>query len=234
MSVDLLSFMKIRVFSLSLAATLLAAVGGNGVLAQTAQYDAQLIKLSPEAEEILCERFPLNSRCAGAETTAEMSPATSEAETSTEAPAAEDTSNASAGTIVDVAAANGSFKTLTAAIEAAGLTETLSGEGPFTVFAPTDAAFAALPPGTVENLLKPENKEQLVQLLTYHVVPQSLPASGLQSGEVTTVAGAPLNVSVDAAAQTVKVNEASVTQADVQASNGVIHVVDQVLMPPTP
>lgn len=225
--------MKIKVFSLSLAGAVLAAAGGNGVLAQTAQYDAQLIKLSPEAEEILCERFPLNSRCAGAETAAEMSSAMPEADSSTEAaPTAEDTS--SAGTVVEVAAANGSFETLTAAIEAAGLTETLSGEGPFTVFAPTDAAFAALPPGTVENLLKPENKEQLVKLLTYHVVPQSLPASSLQSGEVATVAGAPLSVNVDAAAQTVSVNDASVTQADIQAANGVIHVVDQVLMPPAP
>jgi len=227
--------MKTRIFSLSLAGAVLAAVGGSGVLAQTAQYDAQLIKLSPEAEEILCERFPLNSRCAGAETAAEVSSPMSEADRSTEtAPTTEGTATNGAGTVVEVAAANGSFETLTAAIEAAGLTETLSGEGPFTIFAPTDAAFAALPPGTVENLLKPENKEQLVQLLTYHVVPQSLPANSLQSGEVATVAGAPLSVNVDAAAQTVRVNDASVTQADVQASNGVIHVIDQVLMPPNP
>jgi uncharacterized surface protein with fasciclin (FAS1) repeats len=133
-------------------------------------------------------------------------------------------------TIVAVAASNDSFKTLTAALEAAGLTETLSGEGPFTVFAPTDAAFAALPAGTVEELLKPENKDQLIKVLTYHVVPGEATSSSLSSGEVKTVEGSP--ISVEVSDQGVMVNKAKVVQPDVQASNGVIHVIDQVILPP--
>lgn len=133
-------------------------------------------------------------------------------------------------TIVAVAASNDSFKTLTAALEAAGLTETLSGEGPFTVFAPTDAAFAALPAGTVEELLKPENKAQLIKVLTYHVVPGEATSSSLSSGEVKTVEGS--SIAVEVSDQGVMVNKAKVVQPDVQASNGVIHVIDQVILPP--
>lgn len=133
-------------------------------------------------------------------------------------------------TIVAVAASNDSFKTLTAALEAAGLTETLAGEGPFTVFAPTDAAFAALPAGTVEELLKPENKDQLIKVLTYHVVPGEATSSSLSSGEVKTVEGSP--IAVEVSDQGVMVNKAKVVQPDVQASNGVIHVIDQVILPP--
>lgn len=133
-------------------------------------------------------------------------------------------------TIVAVAASNDSFKTLTAALEAAGLTETLAGEGPFTVFAPTDAAFAALPAGTVEELLKPENKDQLIKVLTYHVVPGEATSSSLSSGEVKTVEGSP--IAVEVSDQGVMVNKAKVVQPDIQASNGVIHVIDQVILPP--
>ncbi len=134
--------------------------------------------------------------------------------------------------IVDTAVAAGSFKTLAAALTAAGLVDTLKGPGPFTVFAPTDAAFAKLPAGTVETLLKPENKGQLTAILTYHVVPGKVPASAV-SGKVTdakTVNGATINVN---GTNGVKVNNATVVTADVMASNGVIHVIDTVLLPPT-
>lgn len=133
--------------------------------------------------------------------------------------------------IVDTAVSAGQFKTLVAAVKAAGLVETLKGPGPFTLFAPTDDAFAALPEGTVENLLKPENKEQLVSILTYHVVAGKV-MSGDIAGKKTaapTVQGADLDID---ATSGVMVNDAKVTTADVIASNGVIHVVDKVLLPP--
>ncbi|MEO1550846.1 MAG: fasciclin domain-containing protein [Pseudomonadota bacterium] len=134
------------------------------------------------------------------------------------------------GDIVDVAAGAGSFNTLVAAVQAAGLVETLKGPGPFTVFAPTDEAFAALPAGTVESLLLPENKDQLVAILTYHVVPGTTRAADLagQRLSVATVNGA--NVHIDGR-DGVKVENATVTAADIEASNGVIHVIDAVLLP---
>ncbi len=134
--------------------------------------------------------------------------------------------------IVDTAVANGSFKTLAAALQAAGLVETLKGKGPFTVFAPTDAAFAKLPAGTVENLLKPENRDKLRSLLTYHVVAGKVTAADvmkMKSGK--TVNGATVKIGVNG--ETVMVNDAKVVTADVAASNGVIHVIDTVIMPPT-
>lgn len=134
-------------------------------------------------------------------------------------------------TIVDVAIANGSFETLVAAIQAADLGETLSAEGPYTVFAPTDEAFAALPEGILETLLLPENKETLQQILTYHVVASEVPSSDIAPGAVPTVADEDVTLSVDDS--TVMVNEATVVQPDVMASNGVIHVIDTVLLPPS-
>ena len=135
------------------------------------------------------------------------------------------------GTIVDVAAANGSFKTLVAAVQAAGLAETLSGKGPFTVLAPTDEAFAKLPAGTLEMLLKPENKKQLVEILSYHVVPGVAAYSDAvaKMKEVPTVLGSPVAVKV--AGGKVMLNNATVVIADVESSNGVIHVIDAVLLP---
>jgi uncharacterized surface protein with fasciclin (FAS1) repeats len=133
-------------------------------------------------------------------------------------------------TIVDIAASNESFQTLTAALEAADLVSTLQGEGPFTVFAPTDEAFAALPPGTLEALLLPENKDILVSILTYHVVPGSVMSTDLTSGAVPTAEGRSIMVDVSEAG--VMVNNASVVMADIEASNGVVHVIDQVILPP--
>lgn len=129
--------------------------------------------------------------------------------------------------IVEVATNAGSFNTLVAAVQAAGLAETLSGPGPFTVFAPTDEAFAKLPEGTVEGLL--EDKEQLTKILTYHVVPGKVMAADVQSlDKATTVEGSDLKID---ASSGVKVNDATVTQADIEADNGVIHVIDTVLLP---
>ena len=138
---------------------------------------------------------------------------------------------ASDNDIVDTAVSAGSFKTLVAAVKAAGLVETLKGKGPFTVFAPTDAAFAKLPAGTVESLLKPENKGKLVAVLTYHVVPGKVAASDIagKKMDVATVQGS--DIAVDAT-EGVKINNANVVKADVGASNGVIHVIDTVIMPP--
>ncbi len=131
--------------------------------------------------------------------------------------------------IVDTAVAAGSFETLVAAVQAAGLVETLKGEGPFTVFAPTDAAFAALPEGTVESLLLPENKDQLVSILTYHVVPGKVMSTDLMDDmEAETVQGSTVTIDLD---NGVMVEGATVTTADIEASNGVIHVIDTVMLP---
>ena len=139
-------------------------------------------------------------------------------------------SPAAAADIVETASSNGSFTTLVAAVKAAGLVDTLKGQGPFTVFAPSDEAFRKLPSGTVENLLKPENKAQLTKVLTYHVVPGKVMASDI-TGKTTakTVQGS--TVALDATGATVKVDNATVSNADVAASNGVIHVIDTVIMP---
>ena len=132
--------------------------------------------------------------------------------------------------IVDTAVAAGSFNTLVAAVTAAGLVETLKGPGPFTVFAPTDAAFAALPAGTVEDLLKPENKDKLVAILTYHVVPGAVKSTDLTEGmKAASVQGGELTITLDGGA---KVNGAVISTADVAASNGVIHIIDSVILPP--
>jgi uncharacterized surface protein with fasciclin (FAS1) repeats len=132
--------------------------------------------------------------------------------------------------IVETAIAAGQFKTLTAALQAAGLVDTLKGAGPFTVFAPTDAAFAKLPAGTVENLLKPENKEKLTAILTYHVVAgRVMAAQAMKLSSAKTVNGEELSIHTEGGK--VMVNGATVTKADIVCSNGVIHVIDTVLLP---
>ncbi|MFB9149981.1 fasciclin domain-containing protein [Roseovarius ramblicola] len=131
--------------------------------------------------------------------------------------------------IVDIAAGNESFSTLVAAVKAADLVETLKGDGPFTVFAPTNAAFAALPEGTVEDLLKPANKDQLTAVLTYHVVPGKVMSGDLSDGMMAaTVQGGEVTIGTEGG---VTVDGANVVQADIEASNGVIHVIDGVIMP---
>jgi uncharacterized surface protein with fasciclin (FAS1) repeats len=157
------------------------------------------------------------------------------ATTSAAAPAASEMASEPAmekpGTIVEVAAANEDFETLVAAVTAAGLAETLSGEGPFTVFAPTDEAFEALPEGVLDALLLPENKDALTSILTYHVVSGEVMAADVTAGDVPTVEGSTIAITTDGG---VKINDAAnVTATDVDASNGVIHVIDAVLVPPT-
>ena len=144
-------------------------------------------------------------------------------------PAASPAHTAAAKDIVAIASGDGQFKTLTKALTAAGLVPTLQGKGPFTVFAPTDAAFAALPKGALEDLLKPANKAKLTKILTYHVVSGAVLSSSLKSGDVPTVEKSKLKVVVKDGKVTV--DAATVVKADIKASNGVIHVIDKVLMP---
>ena len=134
-------------------------------------------------------------------------------------------------TIVDVASGAGSFNTLVTAVKAADLVETLSSPGPFTVFAPTDAAFKALPPGVLDKLLLPRNKATLVKVLTYHVVSGAVESSTLKSGKVKTVEGSSVMVKIGKTG-TVMVDKATVKAVDIGASNGIIHVIDKVLLPP--
>jgi uncharacterized surface protein with fasciclin (FAS1) repeats len=181
---------------------------------------------------------PAASTTSAAATSAEASePETSESEameseameSGTGESGATESGAAAAGTIVDVAAGNPDFSTLVAAVEAAGLVETLSGEGPFTVFAPTNEAFAALPAGVLDMLLLPENQETLVQVLTYHVVPGEVTSDLVTAGDVATVEGSTIAITTD---DGVKINgTTTVTAVDVEASNGVIHVIDAVLIP---
>jgi len=138
------------------------------------------------------------------------------------------TARAQGKDIVDTAVGAGQFKTLAAALQAAGLVETLKGKGPFTVFAPTDAAFAKLPAGTVEMLLKPENKAKLTAILTYHVVAGKVMAKDVKAGKVKTVQGSELTLGTTGG---VTVDNAKVVKADIVADNGVIHVIDTVVMP---
>jgi uncharacterized surface protein with fasciclin (FAS1) repeats len=147
-----------------------------------------------------------------------------------EAPMEEAPAEEAPGTVVDVAVAAGTFTTLAAALEAAGLVETLQGEGPFTVFAPTDEAFAALPDGLLEALLLPENVDVLTAILTYHVVSGAVFAADVTTGDVATLEGS--NIAIDTANGVVLNGSATVTAADVVASNGVIHVIDAVILPP--
>ena len=161
----------------------------------------------------------------------EMTPETTMATTvapGTTDTTAPETTAAALGSVVEVAAASGSFSTLVAAIQVSGLAGTLSEGGPFTVFAPSEEAFAALPAGLLEKLLKPENKTVLAQILTYHVVSGKVLSSDVKDGAVASVEGSELTFSTTGG---VMVNDAKVITPDVQASNGVIHVIDKVLLP---
>jgi uncharacterized surface protein with fasciclin (FAS1) repeats len=164
--------------------------------------------------------------CSGAtdEPAAPVEPTPAPVETPAEAEETEEL-----GTIIDIALETPGFDTLVAAATAAGLVDTLQGEGPFTVFAPTDAAFAALPEGLLEKLLDPANLDVLVKILTYHVVSGTVLSSEITAGDVATVEGQNITLATDGG---VTVNGAKVLIADVLASNGVIHVIDQVILPP--
>jgi uncharacterized surface protein with fasciclin (FAS1) repeats len=181
--------------------------------------------------------IPLIASCASQTAQAPIAPSIeiSPAQTApspTTAPTTSSTSptDQTAGSIVDVASANPSLKIMTAAIQAAGLTSTLQGKGPFTVFAPTDQAFASVPPATRQRVLLPENRAILTRILTYHVVPGEITSSQLKSGNVKTVEGKTIDIQVNS--ERVTVNDAKVTQPDIRANNGVIHVVDRIIIPP--
>jgi uncharacterized surface protein with fasciclin (FAS1) repeats len=182
----------------------------------------------------------VGAACGDDDDSADETPATTEAgagedTTSGMSDAGEGPASEQPATVVDVAASDESFSTLVTAVDAAGLAGTLSGEGPFTVFAPVNDAFTALPAGTVDTLLAPENQAQLTSVLTYHVVPSKVLSSDLSDGmTVTTVQGQPLTVGVQGDTVTLtdaSGNTASVIQADVEAGNGVVHVIDHVLLP---
>ncbi len=170
--------------------------------------------------------------CANGTDDAESTATTAAETTAEETMASEDEAMESEepGTIVDVAAGNEEFSTLVAAVQAAGLVETLSGDGPFTVFAPTNAAFEALPAGVLDALLLPENKDTLVKILTYHVVAGEVTSDRIGAGNVPTVEGQTVAVTTEGGG--VQVNGANVIATDVEASNGVIHVIDAVILPP--
>ncbi|MBM3637548.1 MAG: fasciclin domain-containing protein [Alphaproteobacteria bacterium] len=138
---------------------------------------------------------------------------------------------ANAADIVDTAVNAGQFKTLAAALTAGGLVETLKGKGPFTVFAPTDESFAKLPAGTVDDLLKPENKSRLIKILTYHVVAAQVLSSDLAGKKLDAKTVEGRTLAIDATTNTVKVKNGNVTKADIKADNGVLHIVDTVLLP---
>ena len=169
--------------------------------------------------------------CGGGSSTSEGTEESTSTEATAEAVAEPVAEAEAASDIVDLAVATESLSTLVAAVQAGGLVETLKGEGPFTVFAPTNEAFAALPEGTLDDLLKPENKDQLVAILTYHVVPGKVMSGDLTDGmTAATVNGAEVTITTTEGA---KVNGANVAMADVEASNGVVHVIDAVILPPT-
>ena len=206
---------------------LLVALGGATVLAACGQPSAT-DTTGESGEEMAETTESVTAEPVVDETMAPTETADAEADAMSEDVATTMESDAT-DNIVQIASSQEQFSTLVAALDAAELAEVLSGEGPYTVFAPTDEAFAALPEGTVEELLKPENKDQLVQLLTYHVVPAKVTASEITDGSVETVAGNPVTLSV--ADGMVMVNDATVVEADIMGSNGVIHVIDKVIMP---
>ena len=189
------------------------------------------VEEAPTATEAPAEEAPTATEAPVEEAPTATEAPVEEAPTATEAPATETptTETADAQTIVDIASSNDSFSTLVTAIEAAGLKESLMADGTFTVFAPTNAAFEALPQGILDKLLMPENKAVLAKVLTHHVLSDEKMAADLSTEQVTSMADSALQIKVDEAG--VGVDNAKVLQADIDASNGVIHVIDQVLIP---
>ncbi len=202
-----------------------APVAEDGMTETAPVAEDGMIETAPVAEDGMIETAPVAE-----DDMTETAPVAEDGMTET-APVAEDAVDTSEFTITELTSSSASFKTLTAALAAADLSEILSGEGPYTIFAPTDEAFAALPEGAIEQLLLPENKDVLVRILTYHVVPGAVRSSDLETGNVETLEGS--DVAVEAG-DTVTVNNANVIVPDVEASNGVIHIVDRVILPPAP
>ena len=173
--------------------------------------------------------------CSSSSKSSDSTSPTTIAPTTNSSMAATSNPSTTANTIVDVASSNPDFSTLVSAVKAAGLAETLSSTGPFTVFAPTNAAFEKLPAGTLASLLNPENKQKLADILTYHVVAGKVMAADVKTGTVKTANGADFNVTVNGTTVTItdgEGNTATVVKTDIPAANGVIHVLDTVLLPP--
>lgn len=211
---------------------LFAALGSAAVLSACNQPTATNTTSEPSTEQA-SEPTETTTSTDTTATTPEETPATGAVATdSTDTTATPTATEAEGETIVDIASGDSTFSTLVSAIKAADLAEVLSSPGPYTVFAPTDEAFAALPEGTVEDLLKPENKDKLVQVLKYHVVPAKVLSTEIQAGPVETVEGQALEISVDPDTKEVKINDAKVVKTDIVGSNGVIHVIDSVISLP--
>jgi uncharacterized surface protein with fasciclin (FAS1) repeats len=210
--------MSRSIFSKSIAATLGAAVVATGLFASISSYAQSGTMTTPTPTTTPATTTPSGGSMGTPSTT---TPGGSMSTPAKKAPTGK--------TIVTIAAGNKNFTTLVKALKAADLVDTLSAEGPYTVFAPTNAAFAKLPKATLANLLKPENQEQLKKVLTYHVVPGTVTSKQLKAGSVATVEGS--NVTVKIKGKKVMINNASVILADVKASNGVIHAIDTVLIP---
>jgi uncharacterized surface protein with fasciclin (FAS1) repeats len=210
--------MSRSIFSISVAATLGAAVVATGLFASISSHAQSGTPSTMTTPAPTTTTTPSGGSMSTPSTT---TPGGSMSTPAKKAPTGK--------TIVSVAAGNKNFTTLVKALKAADLVDTLSAEGPYTVFAPTNAAFAKLPKATLAKLLKPENQEQLKKVLTYHVVPGAVTSKQLKSGAVATVEGS--NVTVKIKGKKVMINNANVILADVKASNGVVHAIDTVLMP---
>lgn len=231
--------------SIRFNAFLLAGFASVGALTATASFAKELAQPSVSVSEVTAPEALSPEETAEvptevpAEVPAEVlieedpssitpeTPLSTEPEVEPEAAAPIDTTTM---TVVEVAGSSDAFEVLTLAIETAELSDELSAEGPFTVFAPTDEAFAALPEGMLESLLMPENKDLLVQILTYHVLPEPVFSEEIIEGDVATLEGS--DITFTAMDETIQVNDATVLLADVEASNGIIHVIDQVILPP--
>jgi uncharacterized surface protein with fasciclin (FAS1) repeats len=208
--------------------------GNNKTKTQVAQSSGSS-KINPKPS--IFNEPPYNRRTVPSETLPVKPPTKTPSTPGNQKPTAPELTQPPAGAtssknVIEVAESAGSFKTLIKALEAAGLTEVLQGNGPFTVFAPTDAAFAKLPQDAVQDLLKPENKEVLVKVFTYHVVAGKVFSRDLKSGQVTSLQGDPISVKVNPS-EGVLVNDAKVIKADIPASNGVIHEIDNLILPPS-
>ena len=210
--------MSRSIFSISVAATLGAAVVATGLFASISSHAQSGTPSTTTTPAPTTTTTPSGGSMSNPSTT---TPGGSMSSPAKKTPTGK--------TIVSVAAGNKNFTTLVKALKAADLVDTLSAEGPYTVFAPTNAAFAKLPKATLAKLLKPENQEQLKKVLTYHVVPGAVTSKQLKSGAVATVEGS--NVTVKIKGKKVMINNANVILADVKASNGVVHAIDTVLMP---
>jgi uncharacterized surface protein with fasciclin (FAS1) repeats len=216
----------------SLAVTLGLAIASTGLFYNLSSHAQSGTTTTPSTAPAGTSSPAPTGTMSPAPTTGTMSPAPTGTTTpgGMSKPAKTPATTTTGKTIVDVAAGNKSFTTLVKALKAADLAGTLAEAGPYTVFAPTNAAFNKLPKATLANLLKPENKAQLQKVLTYHVVAGEVTSKTIKAGKVSTVAGADVTVKIKG--KNVSINNARVTQADLKASNGVIHVIDTVLLPP--